>query len=177
MKNSSAFSVYFTAVAAILVAFAGFSGCQQQLSKIPEEIRDKAEKVQKERRERAKSPQLEYGRNFISTPAEGGRILPWEELPVQEVAKKSLGRIGAPAVPYLIQGLQSPDVQQRRKAAEVLARIGPAAAAATEPLSRALSDPDEEVRRNAAIALGQIGPDAAGAVPRLMDLLMRDDAT
>jgi hypothetical protein len=90
------------------------------------------------------------------------------EWDLQEAAARSLGKIGAAAVPELTKDLNDRDPEVRERAADVLARIGPAAKQAVPDLIAALEDDDEAVRRSAAIALGQIGPAAADAVPALM---------
>jgi hypothetical protein len=106
-------------------------------------------------------------------PAEPPRMLRaqavWTE---QEAAADALGRIGAPAVPALIDTLQSPVGSVRLKAVEVLARMGPEALAAVPRLIELLDDPDPTVRKAAARALGQIGPLAQDAVPALMQRLV-----
>jgi hypothetical protein len=94
------------------------------------------------------------------------------EWDLDEAAADALGRIGAPAVPKLIDALRKnngPD--ERVRAARVLARIGPEAVDAVPMLTTALSDEDPHVQKAAARALGQIGPAAAEAVPALMELL------
>ena len=52
----------------------------------------------------------------------------------------------SPSVRMLIDLLESPDLTDRRKAAESLARLGPEAAPAAMSLVRACGDPDGEVR-------------------------------
>jgi HEAT repeat protein len=56
-------------------------------------------------------------------------------------------------------------------AAQVLARVGGAAAPAVPALIRALSDWSPPVRRSAAQALGAVGPAAGHAIPSLLGLL------
>lgn len=84
-----------------------------------------------------------------------------------ETAARSLGRIGSAAVPELTKQLTDRDPEVRERAANVLARIGPAAKQAVPDLVAALDDDDQAVRKSAALALGQIGPAAADAVPAL----------
>ena len=88
-----------------------------------------------------------------------------------ETAADSLGRIGATAVPRLLESLRSPNPQLRWQATRVLGRIGPDAATAVPELVRLLSDEDPRVRLAAARALGQIGPNAASSVPALIRML------
>jgi len=77
-----------------------------------------------------------------------------------EVAARSLAQMGSASVSQLVEQLVAADARQRVFAAEVLARIGPDAVAATEPLVERLEDDgeQEEVRLACAKALGQIGP-------------------
>lgn len=98
-------------------------------------------------------------------------IEPYEQWDMPETAAKALGRIGQAAVPQLSQALDDPNPLVRRRAAEILARIGPDAKDAVPALIRALGDRDEEVRKAATRALGEIGPGAADAVPVLIEVL------
>jgi hypothetical protein len=100
-----------------------------------------------------------------------GPIRAYTDWDLSETAADALGRIGAPAVPALIQALREPSAQQRLRAARVLARIGPAALEAVPVLIERLEDADPLVRKAAARALGQIGPEAIEAVPSLMRVL------
>jgi uncharacterized UBP type Zn finger protein len=90
---------------------------------------------------------------------------------LQETAARSLGRIGEAAVPDLTRQLTDSDPLIRKRAADVLARIGPQAEKAVPDLVEALEDEDEAVRKSAALALGQIGPGAADAVPALVRVM------
>lgn len=101
-----------------------------------------------------------------------GHVRSYHDWDLSETAADALGRIGAPAVPALVQALQSPEPIVRQRAAEVLARIGPEAASAVPYLVRALHDPHEPVQRMAARALGQVGPLASEAVPELLHVLL-----
>ena len=94
----------------------------------------------------------------------------WTE---QDVAADALGRIGAAAVPALIEGLRSPDPAVRLKAVEVLGRMGPDAQDAVPDLVRLLDDPDEAIRKAATRTLGRIGPPAQEAVPALVRTLLQ----
>ena len=103
-----------------------------------------------------------------------------------EAAVTSLGKMGPPAVPPLIDALKNktaapkkekgkkkgpaptdPTALVRTKAAEALGNIGPPAKAAVPALIDSLRDAN--VRTEAAVALGNIGPDAKGAVSALQD--------
>jgi HEAT repeat protein len=98
-------------------------------------------------------------------------VRPYQEWDLAQTAADSLGRIGAPAVPELIQTLTHPQAAQRLRAARVLARIGPDAKDAVPALIRTLEDSDMEVRKAAARALGQVGPEASAAVGPLMRVI------
>jgi HEAT repeat protein len=93
----------------------------------------------------------------------------WTE---QEAAAEALGRIGAAAVPALVETLQSPHAAVRLKGVEVLGRMGADAKDAVPQLVKLLDDPDWEVRKAAARTLGRIGPAAQEAVPALMKSLL-----
>ncbi len=94
-----------------------------------------------------------------------------EQWDLTETAVDSLGRIGAPAVPVLVEALSDAEVTNRLQAARVLTRIGPDAKQSVDALVVALSDDNEDVRKAAARALGQIGPDAEEAVLPLMQII------
>lgn len=108
----------------------------------------------------------------LTTPATARLLRPFPEWSEQEAAAEALGRIGAAAVPHLVEALSSHDPQVRRKAVEVLGRMGPDAAEAVAALVPLLDDPDERVRKAAIRTLGQIGPAAKDAVPALMQRLL-----
>jgi len=100
-------------------------------------------------------------------------IKPFEQWTDQDAAEDALGRIGSAAVPALVQALQSPDPQVRRKGIEVLGRMGREAADAVPALVPLLDDPDPTIRKTTARTLGQIGPAAKDAVPALMRTLLQ----
>jgi hypothetical protein len=106
---------------------------------------------------------------FITVPV----VKPLAEWTEQDVAADALGRIGAAAVPALIEGLRSPDPAVRLKAVEVLGRMGPDAKDAVPDLVRLLDDPEEPIRRAATRTLGRIGPPAQEAVPALVRTLLQ----
>jgi HEAT repeat protein len=91
----------------------------------------------------------------------------------REAAAAALARIGAPAVPALVERLGAEDPDLRQAAAGVLAAIADARAVA--PLTARLADPDPNVRAAAAEALGKIGGPAA--VATLRAAVESDDAT
>lgn len=116
-----------------------------------------------------------------------GRVAPASfELPVpdspaplkseEDLAAEALSRIGPPAVPMLVEALGSPDLSVRKRALEVLLRMGPDAKQAVPALVALLEDDDEELRKGAAVALGRIGPDSAPAVPALMKTMLGGQA-
>jgi hypothetical protein len=100
-------------------------------------------------------------------------LKPFELWTEPETAAVALGRIGAAAVPDLVQALQNPDANVRLKGVAVLGRMGSEAAAAVPQLVMLLDDSDVEVRKAAARTLGQIGPPAKDAVPALMRTLLQ----
>lgn len=114
-------------------------------------------------------PTKASGDEAIKTASER-RIVPLTEWTVDETAADALGRIGAAAVPALIDCLQDERPALRRRAAQVLARIGPDALDAVPALTLLLRDKDPDVQREAARALGQIGPAASTAIPDLLHL-------
>jgi HEAT repeat protein len=86
---------------------------------------------------------------------------------------KGAGETALPALPGLLVVLSSGDQSRRALAAEVVARIGPAASAARNDLLRLLRDKSAGVREAAVAALGAIGP-AAGDLSAVSVLLSDD---
>ncbi len=96
----------------------------------------------------------------------------------------ALARIGAPAVPALVEVMNGPNAEVRPCAAEVLARIGPSAEGAVPALIRAVQpgrllgqDADLQasvLQRHALFALCRIGPRAAAVIPMLNEKLDRE---
>ncbi|MCA9186095.1 MAG: HEAT repeat domain-containing protein [Pirellulaceae bacterium] len=111
-------------------------------------------------------PAIEYSAPLV--------VKPYHDWTLDETAVDSLGRIGRPAVPGLMQMLRHPLAYRREQAAQILARIGPDAREAVPVLVETLRDPNENVRKAAARALGQIGPSAREAVDPLMEILEED---
>lgn len=101
-------------------------------------------------------------------------VKPFYEWDLQETAIDSLGRIGAAAVPHLRMLLQGENPEQRRQAADMLARIGPAAKDSIPDLIASLNDDSPAVRKTAARALGQMGPEAAEAVDALFRIIQQE---
>jgi HEAT repeat protein len=90
----------------------------------------------------------------------------------REAAAAALARLGAPAVPVLVERLAADDPDLRQAAAGVLGAVGDPRAVA--PLTARLADRDPNVRAAAAEALGRIGgPDAVAALRAGVD---SDDA-
>ncbi len=75
------------------------------------------------------------------------------EADVRNAAADSLVAIGRPAVSQLMQGLQDPDVQVRRRAAQTLGRLNNVAVEAVPALQERLQDADPQVRGLAAASL------------------------
>ncbi len=118
-------------------------------------------------------PQTGSGRPQLDS---GIRVIkPYHKWTLTETAIDSLGRIGAAAVPKLVETLNHPDPRNRLQAALVLARIGPDADAAVPALLAAMQDRDERVRRAATRAIGQIGPAAEAAVDDLIAIVERGE--
>ena len=84
-------------------------------------------------------------------------------------AAESLGNIGQPAVPALIQQLG--EAKHAALIAHVLGEIGPDASPAVPDLVRFLKTADEQLRREAILALAGIGPSARSATAELLRLL------
>ncbi len=76
---------------------------------------------------------------------------------VQARAMYALVEIGTPAVPPLIEALESDDVNVRLMALNTLGLIGPDATDAVPAIKKALEDPDPDVQNRAKDALEKIG--------------------
>lgn len=145
------------------------AGCQRNDLKLPESIRQKiAESNRSASQTKAMTPLPIVPSDGVSSRF---TVRPFEDWTMREAAAVALSRIGEPAVPALVEALQSPDPNLRQQAADTLARIGPAASTAVPALTALLDDPDPRVKKSAVRALGQIGPAAATAVPSLMRAL------
>ena len=86
-------------------------------------------------------------------------------------ANLALIRVGAPAVPGILELLASSDPRQRSLALSTLWGMGSKAEAAVPTLAATLVDPDPEMRNGAAMALANMGATAAPAVPALIAAL------
>jgi HEAT repeat protein len=75
------------------------------------------------------------------------------------------------AIPRHLEGLKSPDVAVRQKAAEALWQMGSAARKTTGALLEAAKDPDPRVREMATRALGTTSAGALDTVPGLLAAL------
>lgn len=89
----------------------------------------------------------------------------------REAAAAALARIGAPAVPLLVERLSGTDADLRQAAAGVLGAIADRRAVA--PLTAQLAHPDPNVRAAAADALGKVG--GPGALSALRGAADSDD--
>ena len=86
-------------------------------------------------------------------------------------ANLALIRVGAPAVPAVLELLATDDPRLRGLALSTLWGMGPKAESAVPNLAETLTDPDPEMRNGAAMALENMGPSAAAAVPALIKAL------
>jgi HEAT repeat protein len=77
---------------------------------------------------------------------------------VSTAAGRSLGQIGAPAIPVLSDALRDPDPAVRRLATYAMGKVGPAA---RDAVKEAMTDPDKSVRDMAALAIAAMGPTAS----------------
>ena len=94
------------------------------------------------------------------------------DLKVRADAGEALVRRGAKAVPALIASLGDPEPENRRSAAAILARIGPAATEAIPALLRlAIEEEDEGAQEAAGQALGIVARDQPGPVQEILALL------
>ncbi len=87
----------------------------------------------------------------------------------------ALGKIGAAAVPRLVETLQSEQPRVRTGAALALGFIGPEAKAAIPRLVELLSDQELEVRQAAALSLSSIRPETKELLPALKEMIRDDD--
>jgi HEAT repeat protein len=94
---------------------------------------------------------------------------------VHELAVSGLIKIGAAAIPALIEALKDKDNQIRISAAWALGSIGETAKAAIPALIEALKDHNSRFRAIAGEALGAIGGEAKAAIPALMEALKDKD--
>lgn len=111
---------------------------------------------------------------LISAQAKQGevldRVLPrliktLDNADLRDAVARSLGRIGKPAVPFLVGVLKGDDETQGRYALWAIARIGPDAEFACPALLEILQGPKVTLQAQALEALAKIGP---AAVPQLL---------
>ncbi|WP_405883875.1 HEAT repeat domain-containing protein [Streptomyces sp. NBC_01136] len=107
----------------------------------------------------------------VSVPAEllAGAVLAESDPNVAGALRWALARSGGDGVAALAAGVQSEDVDIRRRAVPAIAEMSEAPGA-TAVLADALGDPDTTVRRQAALALGRRG--VTGAVPTLVGMVV-----
>lgn len=168
-------------ISAFLLALIALAGCSSRTPTAKKEIQvpeggppvlTTAERAAREMQQRPTQPGVVSQASYQQlADSQGQTLKPFEQWTDQETAEVALSRIGAPAVPALIDTLRSPDPAVRKKAIEVLGRMGEDAAPAVPALTALLNDPDLAVRKAAARTLGQIGPEAQAAVPALMRTL------
>jgi HEAT repeat protein len=91
-------------------------------------------------------------------------------------ANLALIRVGAPAVPAVLELLTTTDPRLRGLALTTLWGMGDKARAAVPTLAETLTDPDPETRIAVAMALANMGPAAAPAVPALIGALGDGDS-
>jgi HEAT repeat protein len=90
-----------------------------------------------------------------------------------EIALEWMGPTAEPAVPVLIDALQSPKERVAIHAAGALGAVGPAASNAVPALRKALASKIATIRAHTASALGDIGPAGSDAVNDLI-LALKD---
>jgi HEAT repeat protein len=91
------------------------------------------------------------------------------EEPVRQLTAAVLGRIGAPAVPWLVRALLPEQPTAVRVIAALgLASAGPSAAGGIRELCRCLTAPNEGLRNAASVALGKIGAPAAASLELML---------
>jgi len=90
-------------------------------------------------------------------------------------ASLELIRVGEPAVPSLVEMLESDDARLRTLATNTLWGMGSKGRAAVPALAGTLNDREPSLRVAAAMALENMGPDAAPAVPALIRALKDRD--
>jgi HEAT repeat protein len=122
-------------------------------------------------RRHAVSLLAELGPDAVDAVEVLGSTLQDTEEEVAIRAARALGRIGEPALAYLIEALAHSCAAVRREAVWALKDLGALAFPALRELLNALRDLDTRVQLGAAQALGAIGPAAVQAVPHLIDAL------
>lgn len=113
------------------------------------------EALQKDELERLKELQSAAQSNQEQTTAENATVLE-QQRALESEASRALIRVGATAVPILVDALRDNRAYVREWAADVLGAIGPNASDAIPTLVDALADTDESVRLAARQALDEI---------------------
>ena len=94
---------------------------------------------------------------------------------LRNLAIDAIGRLGAAAIPTLIEVMNESNASVREGTAQALGLMGPDAAPAVPVLIRALDDRDVLVRRWSIEALGAVGPRVASLAPALVAALDHKD--
>jgi HEAT repeat protein len=94
------------------------------------------------------------------------------DLPKSSSGVALLAEIGAPALPGLLEMLGHPAPDARRRALEVLRRIGPDARGVATAVEAAMKDPDVQTAAEAVRAFGEIQREKA--LPALYELICGD---
>ncbi|MGP0065173.1 MAG: HEAT repeat domain-containing protein, partial [Isosphaeraceae bacterium] len=89
---------------------------------------------------------------------------------IDQIAE-ALAQIGRPAVGLLSQAVKAPEPRVRRGAALALGRIRPLAPGTVQTLTAGLNDPDPVAKAAFLTALGYLGPRAGESVPAVRALL------
>lgn len=147
-------------------------GCDEQPTSLPAAIRAKLRDIENGDGPGVARPMLPH-----VDPTPTFSIPMREEWTMEQAVADALRRIGAAAVPAVVQTLQSPDPETRKRAVDLLGRMGPSAKEAVPDLIEALADRDPQVRKMAVRALGQIGPAAAAAIPALIRVWEEEDSS
>jgi hypothetical protein len=92
----------------------------------------------------------------------------------QEPIHRALCALGSPAVPYLVNWLQSGDPILRLRAIYAIRDIGPAASTAVPILTNLINDADPTTSGEAAFALVCVGTPTNGAIPALVRIVNSD---
>jgi outer membrane protein assembly factor BamB len=104
------------------------------------------------------------------------RFLNRDNEDLHEVTFEIIRRIGAPAIPLLVEMLRHEWVSIRREAADAMIDLVPNTESIQPSLRRALRDEDAMVAGDAARALGALGPKAGPSVGALVKTLSHEDA-
>ncbi len=130
--------------------------------------RDAAQWLGRNKSEKAVSTLLEIFRRDPTLPEH------WNYLNFP-YAVKALVRIGAPAIPALIEATKARSKKVRVIAVLALGKVNHRTEERVSALMEALTDSSEDVRGRSAYSLGQIGAEAVSAAPLLIDNLCTPD--